>query len=37
MHMGLNTLGLSVAADHLIFNLLEQAGNVWVIQPKDKR
>ena len=37
MHMGLNTLGLSVAADHLIFNLLEQAGNICVMQSEHKR
>ena len=32
MHMGLERLGLSVAADKLAFNLLELRGNVWMIQ-----
>jgi serine/threonine protein kinase len=32
MHMGLDRLGLSVAADKLAFNLLELRGNVWMIQ-----
>jgi hypothetical protein len=32
MHMGLDRLGLSVAADKLAFNLLEVKGNLWMMQ-----
>ena len=32
MHMRLDRLGLSVAADKLAFNLLEVKGNLWMMQ-----
>ncbi|HXK04496.1 MAG TPA: protein kinase [Verrucomicrobiae bacterium] len=35
MHMGLDRLGLSVARDKLIFNLLEAKGNLWMMQAAD--
>ena len=32
MHMSLDRLGISVAADKLVFNLLEVTGSVWMMQ-----
>lgn len=32
MHMQLNGIGISVALDKLIFNLVEITGNVWMMQ-----
>lgn len=32
-HLSLQSLGLSVARDRLVFNLLELTGNIWVLQP----
>jgi Tol biopolymer transport system component len=32
MHMRLNRMGISVAPDKLIFNLIETTGNIWMMQ-----
>jgi Tol biopolymer transport system component len=36
MHMALNRIGISVTPDRLIFNLIENTGNIWILQEEPK-
>ncbi len=36
MHMALNRIGISVTPDRLIFNLIENSGNIWMLQGEPK-